>query len=262
MRGTYDQVFDNDRNPSILSSIKHFLSIPSLRHLPAASAIYGVGAFAVAVWMSSYLIRSFGMSSGEAGTWMALAYGGGGGVGIVTGGYLADLLARRTRDKRWYAWLSAITLVCVAPVAAVTFLTTDRTIAVWSLVLGTALSHMFIGPLVASLQSLAGVRRRAIIAASYLLIQNLVSMGIGPLAVGLVSDYFASRVGGASLKVALLAIVPLSAAWASLHFLLASRTLNEDLDNAARTDAANLATKPELVPAPRQVWDNAEGLVR
>jgi hypothetical protein len=64
------------------------------------------------------------------------------------------------------------------------------------------------GPLFALVQSLVspGVRARAI--AVLYLFANLVGMGLGPLASGMLSDAFAPQFGAASLRVALLTLSP------------------------------------------------------
>jgi MFS family permease len=88
---------------------------------------------------------------------------------------------------------------------------------------------MFLGPIIAMIQGLAGLRRRAMAAAFYLFLANLVSMGVGPLIVGMVSDYFNARYGNESLRYALLVIVFVTFLWSSIHFFLSTRTLREDL---------------------------------
>ncbi len=58
-----------------------------MRHIPLAGAISGIGLWAMGVWLPAYFIRVHGMGSGEVGTWMALIYGIGGGIGVIYGGY-------------------------------------------------------------------------------------------------------------------------------------------------------------------------------
>jgi hypothetical protein len=64
------------------------------------------------------------------------------------------------------------------------------------------------------------------------MVATLVGMGMGPLAVGLVSDGFAGESEATSLMwglIAITAIAPLSA----IAYLIASRNLREDLRRAA-----------------------------
>jgi MFS family permease len=80
----------------------------------------------------------------------------------------------------------------------------------------------------ALLQNLAGPERRAVAAAFYLFLVNLVSMGLGPLAVGYLSDTFTARLGPDALRYALLVIVMATTLLAALHFLLAARALRRE----------------------------------
>ena len=82
----------------------------------------------------------------------------------------------------------------------------------------------------ALLQNLAGPERRAVAAAFYLFLVNLVSMGLGPLAVGYLSDTFTATLGADALRYALLAIVTATTLLAALHFLLAARALQRDAE--------------------------------
>jgi MFS family permease len=226
--------------PSLASTIRYFVRCPALRHLPFAGAAHGIGAFAAALWLPAYFMRTFGVTSATAGAWMAIAYGFGGCVGVLCGGYLADALVRRTGDSRWYAWGSAAVIVATLPCTLMVYLSDTPAVAVASLVAATLLGHMFLGPVAALLQNLAGLRRRATAAAFYLFLVNLVSMGLGPVTVGIVSDYFGARFGDSALRYALLAIVMATTVLASLHFMLAARTLRRDLElaGAAATHAA------------------------
>ncbi|HEU4619672.1 MAG TPA: MFS transporter, partial [Gammaproteobacteria bacterium] len=103
-RGAREGLADTAAPAPLLSSLRVFSRRASLRHLPLGGALYGIGAFASAVWLPSYFARAFGAGSAEAGAWIALAYGAGGVAGVLAGGWLADRLVRRSGDARWYAW--------------------------------------------------------------------------------------------------------------------------------------------------------------
>ncbi|HEX5421709.1 MAG TPA: MFS transporter [Gammaproteobacteria bacterium] len=222
----------NQAAPPLHSSLKYLLSRPSLRHLPVAGALNGIGAFAASVWLPAYFIRVFGFSSAEAGTWVALAYGLGGGAGVLAGGYLADRIVRRSGDERWYAWGSAAMVAAIVPPSLLIYLTHSAGLAVAALLVATFFGHSFLGPVTALVQGLAGVRRRAVAAALYLFLVNLVSAGVGPLAVGLVSDLLGPRFGADALRWALLVIVALVNVWSAAHFLCAAKTLRADFAQA------------------------------
>lgn len=218
--------------PSLSSTIRYFLSRPALRHLPLAGAIHGVGAWGAGVWLPAYFIRVHGMSSGEIGTWMALIFGIAGSIGTIYGGHIADNLVKRTGDPRWYTWFSGSVILLTVPFAFLVYLWPTPVPALLFFILPILLGHMFLGPVMAMIQGLAGVRRRAMAAAFYLFLANLISMGCGPLIIGIISDVYSAEYGTDSLRYSILTLVVVTSVWAALHFFLAARTLREDLQAA------------------------------
>ena len=237
-RGYSEGVAAPPSRTAFIATLRWFLARPSLRHLPLAGAAHGIGAFAAAVWLPSYFVRIFGVGPAEAGVWMAIAYGCGGGIGVLCGGYLADRLVQHRGDARWYAWGSAAAVAASAPCAMLLYLTDHAGLAVAALLVATTFGHMFIGPVTAMMQSLAGLERRATAAAVYLLLVNLVSMGLGPVSVGFVSDVLGPRLGADALRFALLGIVTATALWAAAHLLCVAKTLRDDLERARASGGA------------------------
>lgn len=237
-RGLVDKTPDTGSTPTLGSTIRYIVRRESLRHLPLAGAVHSIGSVAAAVWLPSYFIREYQISSGEAGTAMALAYGLFGGVGVLTGGYFADWLVKRTADDRWYPRGCALVILAGVPAAMVLYLTDSLLVALSALCVMSLLTHMFLGPVTATMQNLAGVRRRAVVAAVYLFLVNLVS-SLGPVFVGAISDFFSSSIGSESLKYSLLIVVVTTSVWSAVHFLWASRHVREDL-SAVRRDSGRL----------------------
>ena len=90
------------------------------------------------------------------------------------------------------------------------------------------LANVFIGPTLAMLQGLAGVKRRAMASAMYVLLNNLIGMGLGPLAVGVISDIFTKEYGVDALRYSILSMIVVVNVWASIHFFL---SVNQDIDS-------------------------------
>jgi MFS family permease len=206
--------------------------------LPLAGAVHGIGAFAAALWLPAYFMRTFAVTSATAGIWLAIAYGVGGAAGVLFGGQVGDKLVAATRDARWYAWGCAVVIAAALPCTALAYLTDQPVLAVAALVVATLLAHMFLGPVAALLQNLAGVHRRATVAAFYLFLVNLVSMGLGPLAVGFVSDTLGPSLGNDALRYSLLAIVTTTSLGACCLFVIAARTLPRDSVHPRTVDSA------------------------
>ena len=78
-----------------------------------------------------------------------------------------------------------------------------------------------IGPTFAAVQELVDPRRRALGAALFLCVTNLVA-GLGPFLVGLLSDLLEPIAGPESLRRALVMVVPLGI-WAAAHYVSAAR---------------------------------------
>jgi len=218
--------------PSLPSTIRYFLSRGSLRHLPLAGAVHGIGAWGAGVWLPAYFMRVHGMSSGEIGTWMAMIFGIFGTLGALSGGRIADALVKRTGDYRWYARFSAIVILASMPFAFPVYLWSTPQPALLFFIFPIFLGHMFLGPVTGMIQSLAGVRRRAMAAAFYLFLANLIAMGGGPLIIGAISDFYTAKYGNDALRYSILTLVVITSIWSATHFLLATRTVREDLEAA------------------------------
>lgn len=220
--------------PSMPSTIITFLRRPAIRHVALAGTIHGIGAFAAALWIPSFFIRTHHMSSTSVGLTLALIMGIGGLFGTLGGGYLADRIVGKTGDARWYTWVCGIALSGCVPFLIAMYLSPTPGMAFAFFAVPTILTHMFLGPIVATMQNLGGVRRRAMAAAFYLFLVNLISMGLGPLLVGMLSDWMHAALGADALRYSLLSVSSITTAWAALHVFLGSRTLREDIAAADR----------------------------
>jgi MFS family permease len=218
-------------------SLKYLMQQRSYRHFVIGSSIFTMGAMGSGIWIPSFFVRVHGMPIAEVATWLAFIYGAGGLAGAIGGGLLADRLVDRSGDRRWYAWLPGLSTVAVLPFALFVYLWPNPIHALLVHTGATFLMHVWMGPLYGTVQGLAGIKRRAMAAAVNMLSINIVAYGMGPLLVGIASDYLRATVGAQSLRYSILSIVILAYTWASIHFFLAARTLRGDLQRAAADDA-------------------------
>jgi predicted MFS family arabinose efflux permease len=218
--------------PPFRETLKYLASLKSYRQIVLGTAIVTLGAIGSGIWIPSFFIRTHGMGIAEIGTWLAFIYGGGGAIGTLSGGFLAEHLTRKTGDKRWYVWVCAIATICLLPFAFFVYLWPHPVPALLVHIGTTILMHMFMGPAYGTVQNLAGPGRRAMAAAINLLMTNLIALGLGPLIVGAASDYFTPIYGTDALRYSILTVVVVAFSWASIHFYLASRTLRQDLATA------------------------------
>lgn len=200
----------------------------AFRHVALAAGLHAFVGYGVIGWLPSFLARSHQMGGAEIGTWLALLAGIVGGLGTLAGGYLGDRYARR--DRRWYVWIPALSLLVTVPFSFFAFLAGDKYLALLMYIAPTFFGAFYHGPTLAIVQGLAQVRMRAISAAVYIFIVNLVGLGLGPLAVGVLSDLLHPSFGVESLRYALLGVFMVNI-WSAVHYLIAAKTLREDFDS-------------------------------
>jgi predicted MFS family arabinose efflux permease len=202
-------------------------SLRAFRHVALAAALHSFGGYAFAVWGPPLFIRVHGMSTGELGTWLGIMLGAGGATGSLLGGVLADRLGRR--DRRWQVWLPALATVAQIPFVVGILMASDPRVALLFLLPSAILSAMWFGPVFALVQALVRVRMRSTASAILLFVVNLIGLGLGPQAVGVLNDVLAATHGVHAIRWSLGIIVFANLA-AALHFLLAARTIVVDLE--------------------------------
>jgi len=219
---------DHGEQPSMREVARYLWGLRSFRHVAFAAALHAFVGYGVVSWLPSFLARSYQMGGAEIGTWLALLAGIVGGLGTVAGGWLGDRYAKK--DRRWYVWISGITILLAVPFTIYAFLGGDKYWTLAMYILPTFFGAFYHGPTGAVIQGLAQVRMRAISAALYVLMVNLIGLGLGPLAVGVISDLLAPAYGVESLRYALLCVFLVNI-WSALHYLFAAKTLRADLDS-------------------------------
>ncbi|MFI4996633.1 MAG: MFS transporter, partial [Hyphomicrobiales bacterium] len=160
--------------------------------LIAAILAITVGYGAIA-WIPSFLVRSRGFNIAQAGAYLAVVIGIGGALGTWLGGHLSDRL--RAADIRWSLWLVAIVFVAARPFAMAFYWVDDTTLALTLFVLPAAAGAIHLGPSVAVLHDRIDAHLRPLASALFMTIVTLVGLGLGPLAVGALSDLVFTQYG-------------------------------------------------------------------
>jgi MFS family permease len=140
------------------------------------------------------LAAGFGLkSAGFLGLALGLIGGTAGVVGAWLGGVLADRLG--ARDLRAYVMVPAIASLVTIPIF-ITAVSLDAPMhAIGFLSINALLATLWYGPVYATAQSIVEPHMRATASAVLLLIINLIGLGLGPVAVGLLSDVLAGQMG-------------------------------------------------------------------
>ena len=205
----------------------HFLwSKRSFRHLAFGGGLTAFVGYGVVTWVPSFLIRSYGMQTGEVGTYLGLILGIPGGIGIVLGGWMADRYG--SRDTRWYLWIVTVALLLGVPFSLGIYLTDSAGMALLFLCIPVLLGNFYQATTFSQTQGLVPLRMRAVAAAVLLFILNIIGLGAGPQAIGLLSDFLEPSYGQESLRYSLLTLSFVNV-WAAYHYYLAGKYLKQDL---------------------------------
>ena len=212
--------------PNVWGTIRIMLSRPSIRHMVAGATLItfvGVGNLS---WISSFFARTHHVDIVTRSIALALAIGIGGIAGNLVAGKLADHLGER--DVRWKLWILPISTLSIMPIAYLVLITDNAYLAMGMFVIPAAVGSMWIAPTYALLPSLVDARVRATVIALCALVTSLFGSGIGPLFVGIMSDFYTAQFGDDGLRYALMTLGAFLF-WGSWHYYAAAKYLAEDL---------------------------------
>ena len=178
---------------------------PAFWLLATAASCSSLAGYGLAAWTPSVLERSFGLGLIERGQFLASLFLTGGTAGVFAGGWLADRLGQA--DRRWYARLPAIAWLITAPTFALGLLAPNLYIAWPLLLIPNALNILWLGPVTTAVQHLVPQSMRSTASASFLLINNFIGLGVGPMLIGRLSDLFKSRFGDDALRYATVSVL-------------------------------------------------------
>jgi MFS family permease len=184
-------------------------------------------------WLPPLFIRLHGMTAKEVGTWMALCIGGGGAIGTLGGGLLADLLRRRF--ERAEIWMLMVSTALTAPAVWLTVTAESEAARFgWMFVLYT-LGYVWIGPTSAMVQRVAPVPTRALATGIQLFIANITALAFGPPLVGLASDMLVPMAGAHSLQWALMGAAVVAFCGTVAYGIAGRHILRDIATNSAMT---------------------------
>lgn len=212
-----------------MRAIRLFLEVPTLRYISIALVINSAAGYGVSQWIGSFLIRSYGVSVGEAGSLLLISTLAAGIIGLVLAGRITDALG--ARDERSYALVPLTLMVAGMMLAMGLALAQSVTVAVTLFGLLSTVSLAASAPVFTLIQRMAPKDCRATAAAIILLLLNLVGLGGGPLLFGLVSDMVATHTDFPALRGAFIAGSGCFLI-ASLFALLAAVSLRRDIADA------------------------------
>jgi MFS family permease len=188
--------------PDFLAFMKIVARKRALLLVILGGALAGFGMTSISQFLAVYLARNYHLSVQAAGslygTISALALGS----GLIIGSFGTDWLAKRG-DARWPAWGAAIGLFIAPMLYWTAFNTESPWLGSAMLVVAGSTLLVYYGPTLGMIQNMLEPRMRATGAALFAILYTIFGYGLGPTAVGWLSDRFAGSVfaGGDYLSV-------------------------------------------------------------
>lgn len=224
-RGQAESLKDTDAAPGLWSAFVCLASLRSFRYIVLGASLCAFAGYAGLSFNPLFLARTHHLTPVQIGTTLALLTGVFGFLGTLSAGWIADRLGKR--DSPWGMYVSALGAILAAPFFPLVYLAPGPGLAIAAAVVPFALSTSYMGPSFAALQGLSPLRIRAKAQAIFLLLVNLIGLGLGPQWVGLMSDALRPALGNDSLRWAMLTtVVPLLGGGVS--FWLAARAVRQD----------------------------------
>jgi predicted MFS family arabinose efflux permease len=190
---------------------------PAFWLLAFASSASSLCGYGLALWTPKVMMLSFGLDLVSTGNFLASLLLIGGCAGVFAGGWLADRLG--AADRGWYAKLPAIAWLISVPTWGFGLFAPNLWIAWPLLLIGNAVNILWLGPVITAVQHLVPRSMRSTASASFLLINNLIGLGVGPWLMGRLSDALQTSYGADALRNAAVACLVFYLVAAALMFL-------------------------------------------
>ncbi len=244
VRGTYDPMGSDTRPATMKAVVEKLVSKPSFWVLSLGAASSSMMGYGLIFWLPSFFVRSFGDALPAFFSWMPEAlvpadasvvlyasyfYGSllfiGGLAGIWMGGMLADKFGRN--NKAAYALVPAWAFLASVPCFVIGVMSSSLGVAFVMFLVPTALSLVWLGPVLSAFQHLVTPNMRATASSIFLFINNLIGIALGNLIIGALSDYLHAEYGEESLRYAILSGTVFYLLAAAMFFIAAPRLRND-----------------------------------
>lgn len=216
-RGMSDaQIAMEDTKPTLADGFKTLFSNRAALHLIAGFTLTSMIGYGHTAFGPSYLMRSFGFTKLDIALKIAPVAAIILAIAAIASGRLADRLAK-SRGLYVQATMVAVLKTCALPFTLTFYLATTTQVAVSAYLIAILFSTAYLGATFALIQAEAPIRLRATWAAITLLINNMIGLGLGPLAVGAISDALKPTYGAESLRYAMFTFAAITP-WAIFHY--------------------------------------------
>jgi len=232
---------NTEKEASFWEVVQILLSKKTFLFVAFACGLHTFGNYGVGNFFAPFLARVHGMPVEDIGTWLGITSGFGGIIGTFLGGFLADKYGRK--DLRWYMWIPIIAGLLNLPFSYFAFFDSNLNVVLFTYFMTALLTALYLGPSIAVTHNLIDAKKRALASAILFLVLNFIGLGLGPLGIGIISDYLSADYGAESLRYAF-TITWITGIISLVLFYLGSRTYQAEalVKKVVATKTANKAS--------------------
>jgi sugar phosphate permease len=180
-------------------AIRELMTKPAFWLMTVGATIAAFCGYGITTFQSLFLVRTHGITTGEAAIWINTPVALSAAIGTFVTGWLATRMYKKYPGA--IAWVPAAGLMLSIPFYIVAFTTSSLAVAAAGLIIGGFVKYGYLAAQYTIGQGVVTMRVRAMATAVLLFVVNLFGYGFGPLFIGAVSDIF-FKSGVAELGVA------------------------------------------------------------
>ena len=233
-----------------LSPFLLVLSIPTMWWLIASGALHNFNMYAIGSFLSPFIMRFHAVTITKAGMISMVVYGLAGVPGLLAGGILGDAMMKRKQNGRLL--VGALFLMASVPMTFLALGIGKGNLTPFMVLMGVGVgcTYAYYSTVYSSIQDIIEPASRGTAMALYFFAMYVMGASLGPVGMGLASDYFtadAARAAGVidltrealepfrgeGLRFALY-IIPVLGALLTLVLFAASRTVIKDMEKLQR----------------------------
>ena len=214
-RGQYDADFADAPRPRLIGVARGLWRDPVTRQIVCALTAMMLVTTAASTFFAPFLARKFAISYTLIGLVLSATFLGGGIIGNLLGGWLADRLGRR--DARWPMWIPAIGVGISIPFYVATYLQPTVLSTTAMLMFPSIVAMVFTAPSFAILHARTDPRARPTMVAIVQLVSGLLGGGLGPFLGGLTIDRLSAAYYPGSFAASCVGAGSAGASAATLH---------------------------------------------
>jgi len=221
-RGLMDGGTNSNAAPRIIETAQTMWQNLALRHMIIGATITVMISYGLTQWLPTFFIRTQDMSAASVGMMMALFFRLLGLFGALISGKITDKLL--VKGFQYGPWIISVSALLTPIFWVMAMFVNDFQTMMLLLIIPAFISNFYLGPTLALIQTMSPVHMRAVTAAITMLCLNLIGLGLGPLTVGILSDFLKTYYPETSLNMAI-GCFSLFGFWASYHYYRCGKLL-------------------------------------